>query len=116
VLTELVRRGSAHPSAEQIAARLRRSHPEVHLSTVYRTLDVLEELGLVTRAGIREGVTTYHLAADRHHHAVCRVCGAVIELPESALSAVVTRLRRDHGFAADPHHLTIPGVCAACTS
>jgi Fur family transcriptional regulator, ferric uptake regulator len=114
VLAELVRRGSAHPSAEQIAARLRRSRPEVHLSTVYRTLDVLEELGLVARAGITDGVTTYHLAADRHHHAVCQVCGTVIELPESALSAVVARLRRDHGFAADPHHLTIPGVCARC--
>jgi Fur family ferric uptake transcriptional regulator len=114
VLGELMRHGAGHPSAEALAARLRRSHPELHLSTVYRTLEVLEELGMVARASFGDGAATYHLAGDRHHHAVCQSCGAVIVLPDSALRPVVQRLAREHGFAAAPYHLTIPGRCAAC--
>jgi Fe2+ or Zn2+ uptake regulation protein len=114
VLADLVRRGSAHPTAEQIARRVARTNPGLHLSTIYRTLDALEELGIVTRAGIGDGAATYHLAADRHHHAVCESCGTVIELPDSALAPIVRRLEREHGFAADPHHVTITGLCAGC--
>jgi Fur family ferric uptake transcriptional regulator len=116
VLEDLVRRGSAHPTAEQIARRVGRANPQLHLSTIYRTLEALEGLGLITRASIGEGATTYHLAADRHHHAVCESCGAVIELPDAVLAPVVRRLARDHGFAAAPRHVTIAGLCAACRS
>jgi Fe2+ or Zn2+ uptake regulation protein len=114
ILADLVRRGSAHPTAEQIARRVGRSHPELHLSTIYRTLEALEELGLVIRASFGDGATTYHLAADRHHHAVCGSCGRVIELPDALLAPVVRRLARDYGFAATPRHLTIRGRCASC--
>lgn len=114
VLAELVVAGDEHPSAEVLAERIRRAHPEVHLSTVYRTLEFLERAGLVFRAGFGEGPTTYHLSRDRHHHAVCDRCGAVISLPESALEGVTRRLRRDHGFEATPRHLTIPGLCRDC--
>src|SRR3954454_24507238 len=83
VLGELMRHGAGHPSAEALAARLRRSHPELHLSTGYRTLEVLEELGMVARPRFGEGAATCHLAGDPHHHAVCQSCGAVIVLPDS---------------------------------
>jgi Fur family ferric uptake transcriptional regulator len=116
VLADLVRRGSSHPSAEKIARWVQRTNPEVHLSTIYRTLELLEELGLVVRASLGEGATTYHLAGDRHHHAVCESCGSVIELPEAAFAPLVRRLEKDHGFAAAPRHVTIPGRCAACLS
>jgi Fur family ferric uptake transcriptional regulator len=114
VLADLVRRGSAHPTAEQIARRVGRSNPELHLSTIYRTLEALEGLGLVIRASFGDGATTYHLAADRHHHALCESCGRVIELPDTALAPVVRRLDRDYGFAAAPRHLTIRGRCSSC--
>ena len=114
VLAELASRGTGHPTAEQLARAIQQSNPELHLSTIYRTLEFLEETRLVSRAGFGEGATTYHLARDRHHHAVCESCGTVIELPDAAFAAVVQRLRKDHGFAASPHHVTIPGICARC--
>jgi Fe2+ or Zn2+ uptake regulation protein len=114
VLAELVRRGRSHPSAEQIARRLQHTNPELHLSTIYRTLELFEHLGLVVRASLGEGATTYHLAGDRHHHAVCEACGTVIELPQAAFASVVRRLEKEHGFAATPRHVTIPGRCAGC--
>ena len=115
VLEALLAAGHDHVSAEQVAAEIQRTNPEINLSTVYRTLDVLEAAGLVIRAGVGVGsATTYHLVDDPHHHAVCDRCGLVIELPPTSFDAVVRRLERDHGFAAHPNHLTIRGVCAAC--
>jgi len=115
VLGALLAAGHDHVSAEQLAAAIQRTNPEVNLSTVYRTLDVLEAAGLVIRAGVGTGsVTTYHLVDDPHHHAVCDGCGLVIDLPAASFDAVVRRLEREHGFAARPSHLTVRGRCAAC--
>jgi Fur family transcriptional regulator, ferric uptake regulator len=86
----------------------------VHLSTVYRTVDLLDQAGILAQVHVGHGPSSYHLAEDAHHHAVCDSCGAVIEVPPAALSAVVTRLDRDLGFAARPRHLTINGLCADC--
>jgi Fe2+ or Zn2+ uptake regulation protein len=116
VLAELVRSGADHPTADQLARRIRRTHPELHVSTIYRTLDFVESSGLVVRAGFGEGATTYHLADDHHHHAVCDRCGTVIQLPSGTFRPVVTQLRREHGFEADPHHVSIGGLCAACVA
>lgn len=115
VLGALVDAGHDHVSAEQVASDIQRANPEVNLSTVYRTLDVLEGAGLVIRAGVGHGAaTTYHLVDDPHHHAVCDACGAVIDLPAGSFEAVVRRLEREHGFAARPSHLTVGGRCADC--
>lgn len=115
VLRALVDANDEHLSAEQLAGSVQHDNPDVSLSTVYRTLDVLESAGLVMRAGLGDGqVTTYHLVDDPHHHAVCERCGAVILLPASTFDAVVRRLEREHGFAAHPRHLTVAGTCAAC--
>jgi Fur family ferric uptake transcriptional regulator len=88
----------------------------VHLSTVYRTLDALTEAGILTEARFRDEPLTYHLSTDVHHHAVCTRCGATLDLSADVLEPVRRRLARDHGFVADPQHLTIPGTCARCAS
>jgi Fe2+ or Zn2+ uptake regulation protein len=115
VLGALLDSGHDHASAEQLAGAVQAAHPEVNLSTVYRTLDVLESCGLVIRAGLGDGAaTTYHLVDHPHHHAVCDGCGTVIDLPPEVFDAVVRRLDREHGFAARPSHLTVAGRCADC--
>jgi Fe2+ or Zn2+ uptake regulation protein len=114
VLEVLIDAGDDHLSADEVAARVHGSTPQVHLSTVYRTLESLEEMGILRQARLAGGPVSYHLAADEHHHAVCSQCGAVISLPASALAPVVRRLEREHGFVAEPRHLTIPGRCADC--
>jgi Fur family transcriptional regulator, ferric uptake regulator len=114
VLAALVDAGGEHPTADDLGQRIQASNPEVHLSTVYRTLESLEQAGLVVRAGFRGAAATYHLADDHHHHAQCDGCGAEVELPHDAFAAVIARLRRDHGFVASPHHLVIGGRCRDC--
>ena len=116
VVQSLVDAGAEHLTADQIASRIHRTNPDLHVSTIYRTLDFLEEAGVVTRAGFGDGAATYHLAGDRHHHAVCELCGTTIELPDRTFASVTARLRRDHGFIATPRHLTISGRCRRCAS
>ncbi len=114
VLQEVLDAGDRHLSAEDLAELIRRRQPDVHLSTVYRTVEVLESAGILTQVRVGHGPGTYHLAQDRHHHAVCDSCGQVVEVSATLLTSVVDQLDRQIGFAARPRHLTIDGTCARC--
>lgn len=105
-----------HGTPDEICGEVQRTAPGVNLSTVYRTLELLEELGLVTHAHLGHGAPTYHSAAsDDHLHLVCRVCGAVTETDVSLADALVQRLAEQHGFETDVAHFAIYGRCKGCT-
>lgn len=116
VLDRLRTAGTDHLTADELAADVRRRHPTVHLSTVYRTLDTLSDAGLISLARFGDQPATYHLTDDVHHHAVCTSCGATLVVPPAMFESVRRRLLAEHGFRADPHHLTIEGRCADCVS
>ena len=104
-----------HISAEEIYAQVVAKYPNVNISTVYRTLELLKRLGLVTETDLGGGRVRYH-PADRghHHHLVCTECGAIIDLDESLLSSLESRLLREYKFIADLKHLAIFGHCTNC--
>jgi Fur family transcriptional regulator, ferric uptake regulator len=106
--------GDHHVTADEIAARVAADHPDVHRSTVYRTLERLQEVGVVTHVHLGHGPSTFHLADPPHHHAVCSRCGAVVEVPASALDDLADRLRAEHGFELAPQHFALTGRCRAC--
>ncbi len=103
-----------HVTADDLAAAVQRSHPDVHRSTIYRTLDALEELGVVVHVHLGHGRAVYHLADDPHQHLVCDVCGAVTEVPERLFQHLARRLLRDYGFAMRSHHFAVLGRCEKC--
>ena len=104
-----------HISAEEIYAQVLTKYPHVNISTVYRTLDLLKRLGLVTETDLGGGRVRYHAAEKgHHHHLVCRECGAVIDLDESLLSPLEDVLLEEYGFVADLRHLAIFGRCINC--
>jgi Fur family ferric uptake transcriptional regulator len=104
-----------HGTPEEICAQVQRTAQGVNISTVYRTLELLEELGLVKHAHLRHGPPTYHLAADAQHvHLVCRKCGAVRDVTPTVADGLVQVLAREFGFETDVHHLTVHGCCSAC--
>jgi Fur family ferric uptake transcriptional regulator len=104
-----------HISAEEIYAGVKAKYPYANISTVYRTLELLKELGLVTEIDLDDGRIRYHLAEKgHHHHLVCSKCGSIIDLPESALLQLTRALARDYQFQADLRHLAIFGLCAKC--
>ncbi|QNN54015.1 Fur family transcriptional regulator [Nocardioides mesophilus] len=113
VLAAVQRLGHATP--DEVLAAAREESPAVNLSTVYRTLELLEELGLVRHAHLTDRAPTYHsTTAPTHAHLVCRDCGRVGELPARDLDPLTELLRRDHGFEPDLGHLTIFGTCRDC--
>jgi Fe2+ or Zn2+ uptake regulation protein len=116
VLEAILEAGDGHLTADEVAEMTHREHPDIHLSTVYRTLDSLCEAGLLSPARFADRPGTYHLADDHHHHAVCSRCGTVLLLADDVFAAVTVRLAEEHGFHAEPTHITIPGLCATCNS
>ncbi|MEU7255760.1 transcriptional repressor [Streptomyces rimosus] len=105
-----------HATPDDILTEVRRTAGGVNISTVYRTLELLEELKLVSHAHLGHGAPTYHLA-DRHHHIhlVCRDCTEVIEADLSVAEPFTATLRETFGFDTDLKHFAIFGCCAACT-
>jgi Fur family transcriptional regulator, ferric uptake regulator len=104
-----------HATPDDVLTEVRRTATGVNISTVYRTLDLLEELGLVSHAHLGHGAPTYHLA-DRHQHMhlVCRDCEKVTETEVAIAAPFVESLRATHGFETDMKHFAIFGRCADC--
>ena len=104
-----------HATPDEACAWVKERSSAVNISTIYRTLELLEELGLVKHAHLSHGAPTYHAAAAPEHvHLICRVCGAITEVPPSTVAPLVDELERNHGFVADVGHLTVFGMCAKC--
>ncbi len=105
----------SHISAEEIYAQVVAKYSHVNISTVYRTLELLKRLGLVTETDLGEGRVRYHPAdKGHHHHLVCEECGAIIDLDESTLFPLKDALLRNYKFVADLRHLAIFGRCTNC--
>ncbi len=104
-----------HATPEEIYAEVRQTARGVNVSTVYRTLELLEQLGLVKHTHIHHGAPSYHLAEHAQHvHLVCRQCEQVTEVDQAAVSPLVVALEERQGFLTDVAHLTVFGLCADC--
>jgi Fur family transcriptional regulator, ferric uptake regulator len=103
-----------HVTAEDLSATVQRRFPSVDVSTVYRTLDVLEELRIVDHVHLAHGPAIFHLVEDDHQHLVCEQCGLVRELPVERMNAFARMLKRDFGFELPHRHFAIVGLCEAC--
>jgi Fur family ferric uptake transcriptional regulator len=104
-----------HATPDQVHAEVARTAAGVNITTVYRTLDLLEDLGLVTHAHLSHGAPTYHAASDqRHVHLVCRACHHVTEVPSDILAPLAQNLKRDESFLVDIEHVALFGLCGAC--
>ncbi|WP_295660894.1 Fur family transcriptional regulator [uncultured Nocardioides sp.] len=105
----------AHATPDEVLAHVRDQASAVNASTVYRTLEVLEELGLVRHAHLSDRAPTYHsTSGPAHFHLVCRNCQRVRSVAPGVAAALVETLRADHGFVIDLGHLTVFGHCEAC--
>ena len=104
-----------HATPEEVLACVRESSSAVNLSTIYRNLEVLEELGLVRHAHLSDRVATYHSTTEHEHfHLVCRKCQRVVSVDPEVASGLAERLRSEMGFEADMGHLVVFGACVEC--
>lgn len=116
MILEAIEASSGHVSAESIHARVAAQFPQVNISTVYRTLELLQQLGMVTHTHFDDGIAQYHLGSEApHQHMVCRRCGAERELDVKVLDPLDRHLRDTYGFRADLAHFAIVGLCQQCS-
>jgi Fur family ferric uptake transcriptional regulator len=105
----------AHLSAEDIFSQVRDRYPRMHISTVYRTLELLQSLGMVTETDLGEGRKQYHWAErGQHHHLVCSRCGQILELEPAYLRPLERAIKNHYGFRPSLHHFAIFGLCSRC--
>lgn len=111
-------RALGHTTPDGLAAAVGQDGgPALSLSTIYRNLEALEEVGVVSHTHLDHRSPTYHLADHAEHlHLVCMSCGKVIESEVAAADAFVGNLLDRHGFVADVRHMAIQGWCDACSA
>jgi Fur family ferric uptake transcriptional regulator len=115
MILDIIYDSQGHVSAEDIHQRVRQQHPFVDISTVYRTLNLLKKLRLITETDLGGSSVRYEpLERGRHHHLVCRQCATSFPLEHSLLAPLEKCLLREHGFAADLDHFAIFGLCRQC--
>src|ERR1700693_219124 len=106
-----------HATPEAIAASVQQTVKGVNISTIYRTLDLLDGLGLVNHTHLNHGAPTYHLASDAGHvHLVCQGCGKIGEADQETIAPLTRALDEKNGFEVNVSHLTVFGRCAECRS
>ena len=116
MVLRILHEAADHPTAEEIYAQVSAVSSAVDLSTVYRTLELLQALDLVAPFDLGDGQRRYELltAHHLHHHLHCRGCGKLITIDAADVQPLLDALRHSQGFAAQLEHLVIPGLCREC--
>src|SRR5262245_60136572 len=106
---------SRHVSAEELYAEVKKINPHVGYATIYRTLKLLKECGLLSERHFDEGQARYEVAGEDHHdHFICESCGKIIEFEDDAMERLQQNVARKLGVALDRHKLELYGRCAEC--
>lgn len=116
ILLEVLFEAPEHLTAEELTRAVQERAPDVHLSTVYRNLEELEELGVVAHTHLGHGPATYQLASLAHAHFLCEHCGRSFEAPDELFAGLAVAARERLGFAIDPRHFAVLGRCRECSA
>lgn len=117
VLGTILENQGKHLSAEEIYDLVKKTCPEIGLATVYRTMQVLDELRLVYKHNFDDGRIRYEITQNedhQHHHLVCKKCGKVIEVEEDLLEQLETQVEKKYTFSITDHNVKFFGYCNSC--
>jgi Fur family ferric uptake transcriptional regulator len=112
---ETIAHADAHLTADEILQAVRQRYAYLNKSAVYRSLDLLTELGLVTQTDLGQGRVEYELHQHpHHHHLICRRCGSITQVEHDAFIPLEKQIKHRYGFAPDLDHFAIFGRCSKC--
>ena len=115
VIHRVLHEFGTHATAEDVLAAVADRLPGVSLPTVYATLDLLEEIGVVQRVAVPGGPALFDPRTTPHHHFVCRECGRAQDVDAEVELAPVLRAAADRGLQARHAQVVITGLCATCS-
>ncbi len=114
---DIIAGADQHLTPAEIHERARKKYPNIGLVTVYRTLDLLTELGYVQRVHLTDGCHSYISAPQGHaHHLVCSNCGKAQEFHDCDLEPLIADLQRKTGYSINVHMLELMGTCPDCSA
>ena len=115
MILEAIADSEGHLSAEEIHETVRTAYPYLDISTVYRTLDLLKTLHLVSETDLGRGPAQYELLSKGlHHHLICTECGEILDVPNSLLDSLRHAMSEEYDFHAEIEHLAVFGICSNC--
>jgi Fur family ferric uptake transcriptional regulator len=114
LIVDIIHDAESHLAAEDIIASVQKKMPGVNKSTIYRTLDILEQTGCVVKSESGDHFIYHHSEEGHHHHLICRKCGKTIECSENIFLPVEKSLAKEYGFRTSFKHIVINGLCTAC--
>jgi Fur family ferric uptake transcriptional regulator len=114
ILEALMHIGDAHITAEQLTDRIHQQHPDINESTVYRTLERFEELGITCHAHLGHGPAVWYLTDRQRRYLSCSRCGDVIDADPALFESLVAAVEDRYGFTVDFGHFAVTGMCSNC--
>jgi Fur family transcriptional regulator, ferric uptake regulator len=111
VIARIIADAEDHPDVEELHRRSVRIDPKISISTVYRTVKLFEDAGIITRHDFRDGRSRYETVPEEHHdHLIDLKSGDVVEFHSPEIEALQERIAREHGFRLVGHRLELYGV------
>ncbi len=115
MILSAVRHSDDHVTASEVLEQVKESYSYIDLSTVYRTLDMLKQMRLVSETDLGSGTYAYEwLGQDRHHHLICNGCDRIALLDDEFLGTLGSEILDSYGFEADMDHIALFGLCREC--
>ncbi|TDT61983.1 Fur family transcriptional regulator [Fonticella tunisiensis] len=118
VLEAMIANEGKHLSTEEIYDVVKKECPEIGLATVYRTIQLLEKMGVVSRVNFDDGCNRYELVHNdedhRHHHLICSNCGMVEEVEDDLLESIEKEIEKKYNFYITNHNVQFYGYCSKC--
>lgn len=103
-----------HLTAEELHQEVRLRDPRIGAATIYRTLRVLQDSGIVAERRFEGGATRFELVGDHHDHIICTSCGTIVEFEDPAIESEQHRIAKRYGFELQSHRHELYGLCASC--
>lgn len=118
IIDSIIKNEGNHLTTEELYDLVKVECPEIGLATVYRTVQLLEDIGVVCKLDLNDGCNRYELIHEdenhQHHHLICTNCGKVTEVHGDLLEGLENEIQRTYGFEVKNHSLKFYGICNEC--
>lgn len=118
IVDTIIQSEGKHLTAEEIYDEVKKICPEIGLATVYRTIQLFEQIGLVSKLQLNDGCSRYEIVHSderhMHHHLICNICNAVIEVEDDLLEQLEERIKKQYKFKILDHSVKFYGICEEC--
>ncbi len=119
IINILLDNGNRHLSSEEIYDLVRENCPEIGLATVYRTMQLLDDIGVISKLNLDDGCIRYELDLNKsdshnHHHLICKKCGDIIEVEDDLMDNVEKEIQTTYKFKILDHDIKFYGLCENC--